>query len=75
MCTIQSHGGAHMVNAGVNYPIKEVLIDMLEKGDFSLDAEWHKFCVSWFAIQVASIGIEMFVAAWNDHSIPGIKIT
>ena len=62
------------INARVNYPIKEVLVDMLERGDFSLDAEWHKFCVSWFVIQVASTGIELFVAAWNDHPIPGIML-
>ena len=55
----------------VNYPIKEVLIDMFDCGDFTLDSEMHKFCVPWFTIQVASIGTEMFVAAWNNHPISG----
>ena len=59
------------VNARVNYPIKQVLVDMLDSGDFSLDREMHKFCVSWFTVQVASSGIELFVAAWNNHPIPG----
>jgi len=60
------------VNARVNYPIKHVLIDMMESGDFSLDDDRDKFCVSWFAIKVAAVGIELFVASWNEHPIPGI---
>lgn len=59
------------VNCRVNYPIKEVLIDMMERGDFSLDDDLHKYCVSWLTIKVAAIGIESFVAAWNEHPIPG----
>lgn len=60
------------VNARVNYPIKCVLIDMMESGDFSLEDDQDKFCVSWFAIQVAAVGVELFVASWNEHPIPGI---
>ena len=59
------------INTRINYPIKEVLVNMLESGDFNLDVEWHRYCVSWFAIQVASAGTELFVPAWNDHPIPG----
>ena len=59
------------VNARVNYPVKEVLIDMMESGDFSLDSDLDKFCVSWFSIQVAAVGIQLFVASWNTHPIPG----
>ena len=61
------------VNACVNYPIKTVLIDLMESGDFSLDNDSDKFCVSCFAIKVAAVGIELFVASWNEHPIPGIK--
>ena len=61
------------VNARVNYPIKTALIDMMESGDFSLDNDSDKFCVSWFAIKVAAVGIELFVASWNEHPIPGIN--
>lgn len=32
----------------------------------------EKFCGSWFAIKVAGVGIELFVASWNEHPIPGI---
>ena len=60
------------VNARVNYPIKRILIDMMESGNFSLDDDWDKFCVSWFAIKVAAVGIELFIASWNEHPIPRI---
>ena len=62
------------VNARVNYPIKTVLIDMMESGDFSLDNDCEKNGVSWFAIKVAAVGIELFVASWNEHPIPGMKL-
>lgn len=60
------------VNARINYPIKAVLLDMLENGNFSLDIDLDKYCVSWFTIQVAAAGVELFVTAWNSHPIPGI---
>ena len=60
------------VNAQVNYPIKAALIDMLEHGQISVDDDLDKFCVSWFTIKVAAVGIELFVAAWNEHPIPGV---
>lgn len=60
------------VNTRVNYPIKEALIEMLEHGDFSVDDVLDKFCVSWFTIKVAAVGIDRFVAAWNEHPIPGM---
>ena len=62
------------VNARVNYPIKDALISMMENRDFSLDDDLDKFCVSWFAIKVAAVGIAVFVASWNEHSIPGICV-
>ena len=61
------------VNARVNYPIKDALISMMENRDFSLDDDLDKFCVSWFAIKVAAVGIAVFVASWNEHPIPGIS--
>ncbi len=59
------------VNNRVNYPIKRVLIDMLEKGEFSLDDPLHCHCVSWFSINVANVGLSLFISSWNDHPIPG----
>ena len=59
------------VNVRVNYRIKTVLIDMMEGGDFSLDDDRDRFCVSWFSIKVVSVGIQLFVASWNEHPMPG----
>lgn len=63
------------VNARVNYPIKTALISMMEDGDFSLDCDLDKYCVSWFAINTATVGAELFVSSWNEHPIPGIITT
>ena len=60
------------VNTQVNYPIKAALIDVLEHGQISVDDDLDKFCVSWFTIKVAAVRIELFVAAWNEHPIPGV---
>ena len=59
------------VNARVNYPIKIILVQMLEQGKIVIDNPLHLFCVSWFVIQVASVGIKLFIKAWNHHTIPG----
>ena len=60
------------VNSRVNYPIKACLVDMEKEGDFDIDAETHKFCVSWFALHVANVGTTLAVKAWNEHRIPGV---
>ena len=39
---------------------------------FSLDVDLDKFCESWFAINTAAAGIDLFVASWNEHPIPGM---
>lgn len=59
------------VNGRVNYPIKTVLVEMEENGEIDLRSEHVKFCVSWFTMHVAHIGTSIFVAAWNEHRIPG----
>ena len=48
---------------------------MMENEDFSLDNDVHKYCVSWFAINVAAAGVQVFVSSWNEHPIPGIQLT
>ena len=59
------------VNRRVTYPIKSILIDMQEQQKFNLDDQMHKYCVSWFAIQVAKVGMDLLVMSWNEHPIPG----
>ena len=60
------------INGRVNYPIKTVLVEMEETGEIDLSYEHAKFCVSWCSMHVAHIGSSIFVAAWNEHHIPGI---
>ena len=59
------------INARVNYPIKNCLVALQASGSIDMDCPHEKFCVSWFTIRVASIGIALAVDAWNDHTIPG----
>lgn len=59
------------VNTRINYPIKEALIKMMERGQISLDDELCKYCVSWYTLRVANIGVSLLLAAWNEHPIPG----
>lgn len=60
------------VNSRVNYPVKTVLLEMVEDELINMENELHKFCVSWFSIRVLAVGINLFVASWNNHPIPGI---
>lgn len=59
------------VNCRVNYPIKQVLIEMEGDGDIDMDDLTTKFCVSWSTIKVAIPAINRYVAAWNCHCIQG----
>ncbi len=59
------------VNARVNYPIMAALIVMTERGEISADDPLCQSCVSWFTINVANVGVTLFVNAWNNHPIPG----
>lgn len=58
------------VNSRINYPIKACLVDMEEKGQVDTDDDVHKFCISWFTLQVVKIGSSLFIASWNNHHIP-----
>ena len=51
------------VNTSINYPIKETLITMMEQGQISLDDELCKYCVSWYTLCVANVGVGLFLAA------------
>ena len=58
-------------NTRVNYPVKRVLMDMVDSGDINMDDLMHKFCVSWFSICVVNVGVTHLIKAWNNHTIPG----
>ena len=44
---------------------------MLEAGKLT-DDPLHQYCCSCLIIQVANIGLNCFIAAWNSHRIPGV---
>lgn len=59
------------VNKRINYPLKEVLVSMEQKGEINMDDPLHQFCSSWLTLQVSNVGARYFVASWNAHPIPG----
>lgn len=59
------------VNARINYPVKAVLVEMLEASEISTENVVTQYCLSWFIMQVCNVGISIFVSAWNAHPIPG----
>lgn len=60
------------INTRINYPIKEILLRMVDDGDLNMDDPLHQFCSSWFTINVSSVGIKTFLHSWNHHPIPGV---
>ena len=61
------------INYRVNYPIKRILVHMLEREEISLEPH-TLVCILWFFIQVATYGVQQVVLAWNEHPIPGTSI-
>lgn len=51
--------------------MKAILVQMLEAGKLT-DDPLHQYCCSWLVVQVANIGLNRFIAAWNSHRIPGV---
>lgn len=62
------------INKRINYPLKEVLVEMEHKGEICMDDPLHRFCCSWLTLRVSNVGAKLFVASWNAHPIPGIII-
>ena len=59
------------VNQRINYPIKGVLVQMESAGEIDMSDYMTKFGVSWTMIRVIQPAVRNFVAAWNEHRIPG----
>ena len=49
------------VNSRVNYPIKRLLLAMVENGAVDMENDIHKFCVSFISCQVAYVGLKRFI--------------
>jgi len=60
------------VNRRVNYPLKAVLVEMADHGQLVLDDPVHQYCMSWISIQVANVGVSLFISSWNQHPIPSM---
>lgn len=60
------------VNQHVNYPLKRLLINMVENNEIRLDNDLHKFSVSWVALGIVNIGLKLFVESWNNHPLPSM---
>ena len=60
------------VNTRATYPVKAVLVEMVEREEIFMDSETTRFCVSWFTTQVANEAITMFITSWNLHPVPGM---
>ena len=58
------------INSRINYPVKQVLVEMDNNGDINMADSLHRYCVSWIAIEVLKIGAET-ICSWNSHTISG----
>ena len=61
------------VNQRVNYPVKRALVAMESAGEINMGDEITRFCVSWTTINVLQSAKNNFVAAWNEHRLPGSR--
>ena len=61
------------VNQRINYPIKRVLVEMESQGEIDMTDDLTKFCVSWTTIHTIEPAVKNFIAAWNDHRLPGCR--
>ena len=59
------------VNQRINYPIKRVLVEMESAGEIDITDDLTRFCVLWTTIHVIEPAVKNFIAAWNDHRLPG----
>lgn len=59
-------------NARVNYPIKNALRHMEQRGIIDMELEDTKFYVSSVTLRVARVGMRRTVQAWNHHPIQGM---
>ncbi len=61
------------VNQRINYPVKRALVAMESAGEINMGDSVTRFCVSWTTINVVQSAIKNFIAAWNEHRLPGSR--
>ena len=62
------------INTRVNYPVKTALVEMERSSQIDMEHPMHRFCVSWVAIRVCSVGTRLAVEAWINHRVSGTGI-
>ena len=45
------------VNPRINYPVKAILVELMDSGDIDIDNSLQLFCISWITIRVLSVGV------------------
>ena len=58
------------VNTRVNYPIKDILSNLVASDKIDMGNEVTRFCISWVSCNVSRYGLTNFVQSWNNHRIP-----
>ena len=58
------------LNHRVTYPLKRVVTDMDNEEEIDLGSNSVKFCVSTVTQEVAKVGMNRMIMAWNAHALP-----